>query len=112
MNRNKLEQIKNQTLQKNIALAPREGRHQIMVCYSSGCESINSKAVYEKFLEFADGTIKICKTGCLGLCGMGPNVLVYPGEIFYNRVKSEDVEEIVKIRNLKVVGAYDFIRFR
>lgn len=28
MNRNKLEQIKNQTLQKNIALAPREGRHQ------------------------------------------------------------------------------------
>lgn len=96
MNRNKLEQIKNQTLQKNIALAPREGRHQIMVCYSSGCESINSKAVYEKFLEFADGNLKVCKTGCLGLCGMGPNVLVYPGEIFYNRVKSEDVEEIVK----------------
>lgn len=67
-----------------------------MVCYSSGCESINSKAVYEKFLEFADGNLKVCKTGCLGLCGMGPNVLVYPGEIFYNRVKSEDVEEIVK----------------
>lgn len=95
MNRNKLEQIKNQTLQKNIALAPREGRHQIMVCYSSGCESINSKAVYEKFFELADGTIKICKTGCLGLCGMGPNVLVYPGEIFYNKVQPKDVAEII-----------------
>lgn len=96
MKLSELEKIKNETLSKNIALMPKAGKHQIMVCYSSGCESINSKAVYEKFLEFADGNLKVCKTGCLGLCGLGPNVLVYPGEIFYNRVKPEDVEEIVK----------------
>lgn len=95
MKLSELEKIKNETLSKNIALMPKEGKHQIMVCYSSGCESINSKAVYEKFLEFADGNLKVCKTGCLGLCGLGPNVLIYPGEIFYNRVKPEDVEEIV-----------------
>ena len=95
MKLSELEKIKNETLSKNIALMPEEGKHQIMVCYSSGCESINSKAVYEKFLEFADGNLKVCKTGCLGLCGLGPNVLIYPGEIFYNRVKPEDVEEIV-----------------
>lgn len=95
MKLSELEKIKNETLSKNIALMPKAGKHQIMVCYSSGCESINSKAVYEKFLEFADGNLKVCKTGCLGLCGLGPNVLIYPGEIFYNRVKPEDVEEIV-----------------
>lgn len=95
MNRNKLEQIKNETLSKNIALMPKAGKHQIMVCYSSGCESINSKAVYEKFLEFADGNLKVCKTGCLGLCGLGPNVLIYPGEIFYNKVQPKDVAEII-----------------
>lgn len=95
MKLSELEKIKNETLSKNIALMPKEGKHQIMVCYSSGCESINSKAVYEKFLEFADGNLKVRKTGCLGLCGLGPNVLIYPGEIFYNRVKPEDVEEIV-----------------
>lgn len=100
-----LEKIKNETLSKNIALMPKAGKHQIMVCYSSGCESINSKAVYEKFLEFADGNLKVCKTGCLGLCGLGPNVLIYPGEIFYNRVKPEDVEEIVgKTRAGEVVA--------
>lgn len=95
MKLSELEKIKNETLSKNIALMPKAGKHQIMVCYSSGCESINSKAVYEKFLEFADGDLKVCKTGCLGLCGLGPNVLIYPGEIFYNHVKPEDVEEIV-----------------
>lgn len=91
-----LQKIKNDQLSKNIALVPKSKKHQIMVCYSSGCESINSKAVYEKFLEFEDGNLKVCKTGCLGLCGLGPNVLVYPGEIFYNRVKPEDVSEIVE----------------
>lgn len=105
MKLSELEKIKNETLSKNIALMPEEGKHQIMVCYSSGCESINSKAVYEKFLEFADGNLKVCKTGCLGLCGLGPNVLIYPGEIFYNRVKPEDVEEIVgKTRAGEVVA--------
>lgn len=105
MKLSELEKIKNETLSKNIALMPKAGKHQIMVCYSSGCESINSKAVYEKFLEFADGNLKVCKTGCLGLCGLGPNVLIYPGEIFYNRVKPEDVEEIVgKTRAGEVVA--------
>lgn len=91
-----LEETKNTALSKNIALAPRQNKHQIMVCYSSGCESINSKGVFEKFSLFADENLKVCKTGCLGLCGLGPNVLIYPGEIFYNRVKVEDVEEIVE----------------
>lgn len=99
-----LQKIKNDQLSKNIALVPKPKKHQIMVCYSSGCESINSKAVYEKFLEFSGCDLKVCKTGCLGLCGLGPNVLVYPGEIFYNKVNPSDVEEIVeKTRGGEVV---------
>lgn len=90
-----LEEIKNKQLQKNIALSMARG-HQIMVCYSSGCESIDSKGVFEEFQNLCGEDINVCKTGCLGLCGLGPNVLVYLGEIFYTRVKREDVKEIVE----------------
>ncbi len=97
MTQKELEETKNRQLQKNIALSGGAGRHQIMVCYSSGCESIDSKGVFEEFKKQCEGTnICVNKTGCLGLCGLGPNVLVYPGEIFYNRVKPQDVQEIIE----------------
>ena len=35
------------------------------------------------------------RTGCLGLCGVGPNVSIYPDNIIYKSVKVEDVKEIV-----------------
>jgi (2Fe-2S) ferredoxin len=38
--------------------------------------------------------VAITNTGCLGPCGCGPNVLVYPEGIFYNNVNKDDVAEI------------------
>ncbi len=35
------------------------------------------------------------RTGCFGLCDMGPIVIVYPEGAFYSHVKAEDVDEIV-----------------
>lgn len=41
------------------------------------------------------------RTGCFGLCALGPVVIVYPEAAFYSMVKPEDVEEIVKEHLIK-----------
>lgn len=43
-----------------------------------------------------ENEVIIERTGCFGLCSLGPVVIVYPEAAFYSMVKPEDVEEIVK----------------
>jgi len=38
----------------------------------------------------------ITPTGCLGPCGIGPTMVVYPEGVWYGNVRLEDVEEIVQ----------------
>lgn len=40
--------------------------------------------------------IRVSKADCLGKCANGPNVMVYPDEIWYSEVSIEDVETILK----------------
>lgn len=39
--------------------------------------------------------IRINKSGCLGQCGNGPMVVVYPDAVWYAHVQPADCEEIV-----------------
>ncbi|MDT3428652.1 (2Fe-2S) ferredoxin [Paenibacillus forsythiae] len=41
-------------------------------------------------------TVKINKTSCLGLCGNGPFLIVYPDGVWYYNVTTDDVQRIVK----------------
>ena len=45
--------------------------------------------------------VKVIKTGCFGLCAIGPVVIVYPEGWFYSEVKEDDVAEIVSEHLLK-----------
>ena len=38
--------------------------------------------------------VAVTNSGCIGPCGSGPNVLVYPEGVFYGGVTKEDVSEI------------------
>ena len=75
-------------------------RSHILVCTGTGCSSSNSPKIIEAFEEelkvqgMADEA-KVIKTGCFGLCAMGPVVLVYPEGAFYTHVTPSDVPEIV-----------------
>jgi len=40
------------------------------------------------------GKVKITRSGCLGPCELGPNVLVYPEGVLYVGVKPGDIAEI------------------
>lgn len=75
-------------------------RIQVMVCAGTGCTIGNSAELIEKFKEEIhsiglDDEVTVLKTGCLGLCGFGPNICIYPDNIIYKSVKLEDVQEIV-----------------
>ncbi|MBQ1996659.1 MAG: NADH-quinone oxidoreductase subunit NuoF [Clostridia bacterium] len=45
--------------------------------------------------------IKVIRTGCFGLCALGPIMIVYPEGSFYSQVKVEDIPEIVEEHLLK-----------
>lgn len=38
--------------------------------------------------------VAVTPCGCIGPCGQGPNVLVYPEGVFYTAVTKEDVAAI------------------
>jgi len=76
-------------------------RSQVLVCGGTGCISPESVDLYRSLKSEIrkhklNHEIEILKTGCLGLCELGPVVIVYPEGVLYNKVKTEDIEELVE----------------
>lgn len=42
------------------------------------------------------GHIRVQKSGCLGICDLGPTIAIYPEGTFYVNVQHEDAEELIK----------------
>ena len=86
---------------KDIQSGKDPDRTAIAVCSGAGCAGLSNGrviAAFEKELD-AQGLadkVDLRATGCHGLCELGPNVVIYPEEIYYIRVQPEDVPEIVK----------------
>ncbi len=83
-------------------------RKQVLVCGGTGCTSSGSKKVL-KALEDAleENGIKdvlVVRTGCFGLCSLGPIMIVYPEGVFYSQATPEGVKRIVK-EHLKEGGS-------
>ncbi|SDB03944.1 NADH-quinone oxidoreductase subunit F [Ruminococcaceae bacterium FB2012] len=81
-------------------LAEKTGyRKQILVCGGTGCTSSGSKkviAALEDELKAQNvNDVLIVKTGCFGLCALGPIMIVYPEGCFYSQVKPENMKRIV-----------------
>ncbi|MEG0396163.1 MAG: NADH-quinone oxidoreductase subunit NuoF [Oscillospiraceae bacterium] len=81
-------------------------RSHVMICGGTGCTSSGSDkicAAFEREISLADldKEVKVIRTGCFGLCALGPIVVIYPEGCFYSMVKEEDVKEIVSEHLLK-----------
>ena len=81
-------------------------RGHVLVCGGTGCTSSGSENIIKEMEEQLrknglDKEIKVVKTGCFGLCALGPIMIVYPEGAFYSRVQVEDVKEIVEEHLLK-----------
>ena len=75
-------------------------RSQVLICGGTGCTSSGSPELIRLFEEKIKAAglekeVKVVRTGCFGLCAMGPIVIVYPEGAFYSHIKAEDVDEIV-----------------
>ncbi|MCY6485820.1 NADH-quinone oxidoreductase subunit NuoF [Clostridium aestuarii] len=74
---------------------------QVLICGGEGCNLLDSKKIINLFkLELKqfglDREVEVIKTGCLGLCNLGPVIIVYPEGIVYANVKPSDVHELVE----------------
>jgi NADP-reducing hydrogenase subunit HndC len=73
---------------------------QIMVCGGSGCTEKNSESLLDNLkLELEanalENDIHVVRSGCFGLCSLGPIVRIIPGDVIYTKVAPEDAKEIV-----------------
>ena len=81
-------------------------RSTVLVCGGTGCTSSHSDKIIEKLNEELkakdlDKEVNVIRTGCFGLCALGPIMVVYPEGSFYSMVKVEDIPEIVEEHLLK-----------
>ena len=84
---------------------------RVLVCSGTGCVATGSQKIYEKFMEIAkdapgvtiefgphdkDAHVGVKKTGCQGVCELGPLVRIQKGDdvIQYTKVQIEDCQEI------------------
>jgi NADH:ubiquinone oxidoreductase subunit F (NADH-binding)/(2Fe-2S) ferredoxin len=68
---------------------------------SNGAQQVKDsleKALKEANLE---KEVEIITTGCMGICELGPIMVVYPDGVFYQRLTPEDAREIVQEHILK-----------
>ena len=81
-------------------------RSTVIVCGGTGCTSSGSLKVIEALeKEIAEAglteEVRVIKSGCFGLCALGPIVVVYPEGAFYANMNPDNAREIVQEHLLK-----------
>jgi sirohydrochlorin cobaltochelatase len=71
----------------------------VAVCTNQTCAADGAPAVLERLRQTARDSeacdVRITRSSCLGRCGEGPMVAVYPDGVWYGGVNPEDAEELV-----------------
>ena len=105
-----LETIKNEFLKKL-----EKYKYRVSVCSGTGCHSANCGAVRNAIedeirTQGIEKEVKVYRTGCMGICAMGPVMLTLPDRTFYLDLNPEKAKEIVKshLVNDKPVEEYTF----
>jgi len=100
-----------QSLPKNNGNNGHSAQRRVIVCAGTGCVASGSYKVFQALVEQVraaglpvvtefrpeqeTGAVRLNKSGCQGFCQMGPLVTVLPENLLYNKVRLEDVPEIV-----------------
>jgi NADH-quinone oxidoreductase subunit F len=97
-------------LRESIVNKKRSDRTVLRTCISTGCRAQKSlklvnaleNAINEQGLS---DKVEIRETGCHGFCEMGPIMVVEPENIFYCKVKPDDVTDILE----KIAGGSEAV---
>jgi (2Fe-2S) ferredoxin len=81
-------------------------RSHLLLCGGTGCHAAGSRDIKDELeKELAsrglDKEFKVVETGCNGFCAQGPMMIVQPEGISYQKIKKEDVRELVEEHFLK-----------
>ena len=73
----------------------------LLICGGTGCHATGSLKVKDALLEALkakglEDKVEVVETGCNGFCAMGPLMVVQPGNVFYQKIQTEDIPDIVQ----------------
>lgn len=75
-------------------------KYKILVCSGAGCISSDCQEIHTALLgelekqKIIEDTLVI-QTGCIGVCDLGPVMVVYPGGVFYTKLRASDIPSII-----------------
>ena len=105
-----LEEIKGEFLKNRDKYA-----YQVLVCGGTGCVSSNCADVENAINEELENqgikkNVRVYQTGCMGICALGPVMMVLPDRVFYTELNPEKAKEIVQshLVNKKPIEEYTF----
>ena len=89
-----------ESLRREIIAGRDTNKPRITVCGGTGCHASGCVDVADAFKSAlksngSEDSVDLIVTGCHGFCERGPIVLIHPGEIFYQKVTPQDVDEII-----------------
>jgi (2Fe-2S) ferredoxin len=86
---------RNATPYQKIVFVCLNERETGVCCARGNSETIHAQlkaAVKDRGLS---SLVRISRSGCLNRCGQGPNIMVFPDNIWYSGVTEADVPEIL-----------------
>ncbi len=105
----RLKNVKDLEERRNEAIKSRKKvKNTILVCCGTGCLASGAASLADEFrrkIEEQGIDAEVKTTGCHGFCERGPIVTFVPSGILYQRVKPEQVEEIIEktVKNGKII---------
>lgn len=89
------------TQASNHPHAHRSLRKHVLVCGNADCVDRGSLALLESVRRLVKQAgqqqqIRVTRTSCMGRCGEGPTVAVYPDGVWYRGVREEDAKDLVE----------------
>ncbi len=78
-----------------VCVQRRPADHPRGSCSQSQCDDVMNAFLSQVQERRLFDRIAVTNTGCLGPCGFGSSVLVYPDGVMYGKVTTEDVPTII-----------------
>jgi len=89
-------------------------KHHVFVCVNhkangrKSCHDGNAKDTCDYLKErlkaldsYGEGKVRVSSSGCLGRCEVGPNIVIYPEDIWVHYETKEDIDEMIETHLLK-----------
>lgn len=104
MDKNKIKKL--EELRAEIYESRKQEKTTVTICGGTGCHAYGCMKIAQAFKDMIinknlQDQVEVRTTGCHGFCERGPIVVIQPDGIFYQRVKFNDIDEIITETVLK-----------